>query len=187
MGRVVLSMSVSVDGYMSGPEGELDWHLVDDELHQHFNDELSAVSWFVDGRVTWQLMADFWPTADEVPGASGPMREFARIWRDKPKIVFSRTLEQAGWGTQIRREVDPAEARALADGSDGDVALGGADLAATWFRLGLVDEVRLYVHPVVLGAGVPLFQPGAQPLRFRSRATRTFGNGVVGLAYDVVR
>ncbi|MGH3784812.1 MAG: dihydrofolate reductase family protein [Pseudonocardiaceae bacterium] len=114
-------MSVSVDGFIEGPNRELDWHLVDDELHSHFNEQLSAMGAFLDGRVTYELMAEFWPTADTDPASSGPMVEFARIWRDMPKIVFSRTLERADWNTVIMRDVIVEEVMELKAQPGGDL------------------------------------------------------------------
>jgi dihydrofolate reductase len=183
MRKVVLMMSVSVDGFFEGPNRELDWQLVDDELHAHFNEQLAAMGAFLDGRVTYELMARFWPTADQDPASTGPMVEFARIWRDMPKLVFSRTLERADWNATVVREVVPEEVRRLKAQPGGDLALGGADLAATFMRHGLIDEYRLYVHPVVLGRGRPLFGPDAKvPLRLSG--THTFGSGVVLLRYQ---
>jgi dihydrofolate reductase len=183
MRKVVLMMSVSVDGFFEGPNRELDWQLVDDELHAHFNEQLAAMGAFLDGRVTYELMARFWPTADQDPASTGPMVEFARIWRDMPKLVFSRTLERADWNATVVREVVPEEVRRLKAQPGGDLALGGADLAATFMRHGLIDEYRLYVHPVVLGRGRPLFGPDAR-VRLRLTGTRTFGSGVVLLRYQ---
>ena len=91
MRKIILMMSVSLDGFIEGPDRELDWHMVDNELHSHFNEQLGAMGAFLDGRVTYELMAGFWPTADTDPSSTGPMVEFARIWRDMPKIVYSRT------------------------------------------------------------------------------------------------
>jgi dihydrofolate reductase len=105
MRRIVLMMSVSIDGFIEGPERQIDWHLVDDELHSHFNEELKTMGGFLTGRVTHELMAGFWPTADADPGSTAPMVEFAGIWRDMPKVVFSRTLERADWNTTIVRDV----------------------------------------------------------------------------------
>ena len=102
MRKIIMMMSVSLDGYIAGPNREIDWHQVDAELHAHFNEELAAMGMFLDGRITYQLMADFWPTADQDPAASKEIAEFARIWRDMPKIVYSRTLEQADWNTTVR-------------------------------------------------------------------------------------
>jgi dihydrofolate reductase len=184
MSRIILMMSVSLDGYMSGLAGELDWQTVDDELHQHFNDWLGAAGGFLDGRVTWELMAQVWPDADADPQAPGPVIEFARIWRDMPKVVFSRTLTEAGWNTLVAREVVPEQIRALAGAAGGDLVIGGADLAATFLRLDLIDEFRLYVHPVVLGIGRPLFGPASAPVRLTLTGTQTFSSGVVQLRYE---
>jgi dihydrofolate reductase len=183
MKKIVLWMSISVDGYFEGPDRDLNWHLVDDELHQDFNDRLATMSAFLDGRITYELMADFWPTADQDPSSSAPMAEFAGIWRDMPKIVYSRTLERADWNATVVREVVADDVHRLKAGPGGDLALGGADLAATFRRLDLIDEYRLYVHPVILGAGRPLFPASGQPTELRLVDTQRFGNGVVALHY----
>lgn len=184
MHKIVLMMSVSVDGYTEGPGREIDWHLVDDELHRHFNEVLDAMAGFISGRVTHELMVSFWPTADEDPTQPEPVREYARIWREKPKFVYSRTLETTDWNTTVIREVDPDEMAILKASHDGDLALGGADLAASFFAYDLVDEVRLYVHPVLLGHGTPLFPKADIRKTLHLIETRTFGNGVVLLHYE---
>lgn len=178
--KIVVAMSVSLDGFMEGPGSDLSWHRVDDELHRYFNEQLAGMSAFLDGRRSWELMAGYWPTADEDPDAGEPEREFARIWRDMPKIVYSRTLQEAGWNTTIVREVVADEVRALTEQPGGDLALGGANLARSFQELDLVDEYRLYVVPVALGAGTPMFQA---PVTLSLLDTRTFGNGVVELRY----
>jgi dihydrofolate reductase len=183
MRKIILAMSVSLDGYMAGPNGELDWQLVDEELHDHFNEQLRDMSAFLDGRVSYELMAAYWPTADEDPEASRPVREFAEIWREMPKIVYSRTLESAGWHATIAREVVPAEIEKLKAEPGGDMAIGGANLAATFLRHDLVDEIRLYVNPIVLGAGQPLFKPADKPINLHLADTHTFTSGVVLLHY----
>jgi dihydrofolate reductase len=189
MRKIVLWMSVSIDGFFEGPDRDISWHLVDEELHSHFNDELRRMGAFLGGRVTYELMAAFWPTADADPDAAAPVREFASIWRDMPKIVYSRTLAHADWNTTIRRDVVVEEIRALMAEPGGDLVVGGADLAATFRRLDLIDEYRLYVHPVLLGRGNPLFRdPLFRDADARSSLrlveTRMFGNGVVLLRYD---
>jgi dihydrofolate reductase len=183
MRKIVLMMSVSIDGFISGPNREIDWHLVDDELHSHFNEQLRAMGAFLDGRVTYELMAQFWPTADEDPANAGPVAEFSRIWREMPKIVYSTTLEKADWNTTIVRQVVSDEILELKAQPGGDLAVGGADLAASFRQLDLIDEYRLYVHPVVLGRGKPLFRPSDAPVNLQLVETRTFGNGVVLLRY----
>ncbi len=184
MRKVVLMMSVSLDGFIEGPNAEIDWHMVDDELHSHFNEQLGAMGAFVEGRVTYELMNKFWPTVDTDPASTGPMAQFARIWRDMPKIVFSRTLERADPNTTVVRELVPEDVRALKAQPGGDLALGGADLAAAFMAHDLIDEFRLYVHPVVIGRGKPLFQPSDTRTQLRLAESRTFGNGVVLLRYE---
>jgi len=106
--RIIFMMSVSLDGFMEGPDRELDWQRVDAELHGHFNEWLAAAGAFLDGRVTYELMAGFWPTADRDPAATPTMAEFARIWREMPKIVYSRSLDPGTLG--LTGTGDPAAA-----------------------------------------------------------------------------
>lgn len=181
MSNVVFHIGVSIDGFFEGPNREIDWHCVDEELHEHMNAVLARSGAFLQGRVTHQLMADHWPTADEQPDASPAEVEFADIWREMPKWVFSRTLQDDPWA-KVVPEVVPAEIEQLKAEVDGDIVIGGPDLAATFFRLGLVDEVRFYVHPVVLGTGRPAFL-GPPRLDLSLVESRAFGNGVVLLRY----
>ncbi|MGW2393055.1 dihydrofolate reductase family protein [Streptomyces lydicamycinicus] len=184
MRKIIVWLSVSLDGFIEGPDRELDWHLVDDELHRYVNDQLRQMGAFLSGRITHELMAGFWPTADADPAITGPMAEFAGIWRDMPKIVFSRTLEQAGgYHTTLMREVVPEEIMALKAQPGGDMTLGGADLAASFREHDLIDEYRLYVHPVILGRGTPLFRASDTRTGLELAGTRTFGSGVVLLHY----
>ncbi|MET9384894.1 dihydrofolate reductase family protein [Streptomyces sp. NPDC002928] len=184
MRNIVLMMSVSLDGYMEGPDRDISWHRVDDALHQHFNDLLRRMGAFLSGRVVHELMAGYWPTADAGPDVTAPMAEFAGIWRDKPKIVYSRTLTHADWNTTIVRDVVPEEVRALKEQPGGDLALSGANLAAEFLRHDLVDEFRVYVHPVLVGSGTPMFPQSPTTTALRHVETRTFGNGVVLLRYE---
>jgi len=182
--KIILMMSVSVDGFIEGPDRQIDWHLVDEELHSHFNEQLRTMGAFLDGRVTYELMAEFWPTADSDPSSTGPVAEFAGIWRDMPKIVFSRTLERADWNTTVVRDVVVEDIVALKAQPGGDLALGGADLAAAFMQHDLIDEYRLYVHPILIGRGKPLFRTSDAKTNLRLAETRTFGNGVVLLRYQ---
>ncbi len=136
-------MSVSFDGFIEGPDRELDWHMVDDELHSRFNDQLRAMGAFLHGRVTYELMVGFWPTTDTDASSTAPMVEFAGIWRDMPKIVYSRTLERAGWNTTIVRDLVVEEVMALKAQPGEDLALGGPDLAAAFMQHDLIDERML--------------------------------------------
>ncbi|MGP4002786.1 dihydrofolate reductase family protein [Streptomyces sp. 8N706] len=184
MRKIILMMSVSLDGYVEGPDRQIDWHRVDDELHSHFNEQLRTMGAFLSGRVTYELMADFWPTADADPSSTPLVVEFAGIWRDMPKIVFSRTLQRADWNTTIVRDVVVEEIMALKARPGGDLALGGADLAAAFREHDLIDEYRLYVHPVLIGRGKPLFPASDTTADLGLAGTRTFGNGVVLLRYE---
>ncbi|MDX3633803.1 dihydrofolate reductase family protein [Streptomyces europaeiscabiei] len=186
MRKIVLMMSVSLDGYMEGPNREIDSHLFDDELFTHFNDVLRDMGAFLGGRVTYELMADYWPTADRDPAAPSYVADFAAIWRTMPKLVFSRTLQRAEGHTTIVRDVVVEDIEALKAQDGGDLVVGGAELAAEFMRHDLVDEYRIYVHPVLLGAGKRLFPAAdtATPTGLRLIETRTFGNGVVLLRHE---
>jgi dihydrofolate reductase len=186
MRKVILWMSMSLDGFFEGPDHDISWHRMDDELHTHINDELAGMGAFLDGRVTFELMADYWPTADADPESPAPVARFAGIWRDMPKVVYSRTLQAAGWGATVVREVVAEDVQALKSQPGGDLVLGGANLAATFFELDLVDELRIYVHPVVVGAGRRPLPASERHLPLRLAESRTFGNGVVLLRYDVL-
>lgn len=187
MRKVVVHMMLSLDGFFEGPDHDLGWHRVDEELHAHFNEQLAGNSAFLEGRVTYELMESYWPTADQDPDAPPVMREFAGIWRSVPKVVFSRTLHQVGPNASLRAEVDPDEIRALKAQPGGDMTVGGADLAGAFRRLGLVDEYRLYVNPVVVGRGRRLFETADAPTDLELVETRPFGNGVVLLRHAVRR
>lgn len=187
MGRIILMMSVSLDGYFEGLDRNISWHRVDEELHRYFNEQCRTMGAFFDGRVTHELMTEYWPTADQNPNASEPEVEFADIWRKATKYVFSRTLKTAEWNTTVISDVVPEEIAELRAQAGGDIALGGANLAATFMRLGLVDEYHICVHPVVLGQGRPLFESPDVQLNLKLEGTRTFGNGVVLLRYSNAR
>jgi dihydrofolate reductase len=128
-------------------------------------------------------MADYWPTADEDPDAPRPVKEFAAIWRDVPKVVYSRTLETAGWNTRIVREIVPADIEAMKAEPGGDLFIGGAGVVDEYRRHGLIDEYRFYVVPVILGDGKPLFWKSEQRDGLSLIETKTFDNGVVMLHY----
>jgi dihydrofolate reductase len=184
MGRVMYSMSVSLDGFVETPSRSLDWVLVDDELHSFFNDEAPSNSAFLYGRRMYELMSAYWPTAESDPSATAPMREFAGIWRETPKIVFSRTLNAVDWNSRLVRDDPIAEVARLRAEPGFEMSVGGPTLASTLIANGLVDEYRLFVQPVVLGAGTRFFPPLADRIGLRLTETRTFGSGVVLLRYE---
>jgi hypothetical protein len=107
VGRLIYSMSVSHDGFVETPGRSVDWVQVDEELHSFFNDEAREMSAFLYGRRLYELMVDYWPTAENDPSTTPAMLEFARVWKDKPKVVFSRTLERVDWNSRADRRVPP--------------------------------------------------------------------------------
>lgn len=187
MGKIVMMMGLSLDGFFEGPNRELDWHQVDEEVHARFNHDLAQAGAFIDGRVTWEGMMEFWPEADQDPENPPVIREFAAIWRNANKYVVSTTLQEAGWGTKILREVVPKEIRAIADGLDGDLMLGGGQLSRTFIELDLVDQYLIILQPVVLGRGNRFFGEVDRQTPLRLVDNHTFSNGVVQLRYERVR
>src|SRR5437667_2948508 len=152
-------MMVSLDGFIARPGGELDWVLIDDELHSFVNDQARHLGGSLYGRRMWEVMAAFWPTADQDPKAPAYIVDFARIWQAMPKTVFSRTLDRVDGNARLVRMDVADEIRRIKTEPGVDLWIGGADIAATAIRRGLVDEYRLFVHQVVLGAGKPMFPP----------------------------
>jgi dihydrofolate reductase len=187
MAKVILFVSVSLDGFFEGPKKEIDWHMVSDEFLAHVDEVLKPAGGFLSGRVTYELMAGFWPTADTDPASTPHVKEFAPIWRDMPKVVYSRTLTSAGWNTTIAREVVRGEVEELKARARGDLVVGGGDLGAAFMRQDLIDEYRIYVHPIQIGEGKRLFPPLVEKVLLRLVETRTFGNGVVLLRYERLR
>jgi len=178
-------MSVSLDGFVETPSRSLDWVQIDEELHAFFNDEARAMSAFLYGRRLYELMTAYWPTAETDPAATPAMLEFARIWKDRPKIVFSRTLATVDWNSRLVRDGAAEEVARLKAQPGFDMSVGGPATAAPLLRAGLVDEIRLYVNPVILGAGTPFLPALADRIGLGLLETRTFGSGVVYLRYEV--
>lgn len=183
MSKIVLMMNISLDGYIEGPDHDISWHRVDEEMHQHFNGVVRQYDALLTGRRTYELMAGYWSTADADPNITPVGAEFARIWRGIPKVVYSRTLQWADWNATVVRDVVPEEVRALKERSLGDLGLGGARLAGEFLRLGLVDEYRIYVHPVIVGHGTRLFPQADLSASLHLLDSRSFGNGVEFLHY----
>ena len=184
MRKIILIMSVSLDGFFETVDRDISWHLVDDELLRHLNGQFRTMGAFMFGRVTHELMAGYWPAADQDPDISPELAEFARIWREMPKFVFSRTLTQANWNTTVIHDVVLEHVAELKSQPGGDITLSGANLASTFMRHGLIDEFRILVHPVVLGQGRPLFEAPDVRIDLRLEETRRFSNGVVLLHYS---
>ena len=184
MGKLIYSMSVSLDGFVDTATRSLDWVHVDEELHSHFNDMAREVSADLYGRRLYELMAGYWPTAETDPSAKPVEIEFARIWKATPKIVFSTTLERVEHNSRLVRGDAVEEVVRLKAQPGFDMSVGGPTLASTLMTAGLIDEYRLYVNPVILGAGTPFFPPLVGRVELKLLETRTFASGVVSLRYE---
>ena len=184
MRKVMYAMSASLDGFVEAADGDLSWSYPDEELHKYFNDLESTIDLHLYGRRLYENMAAYWPTADENPDAPEYEIEYARIWKTMPKIVFSKTLERVEWNSRLVREDIAGEVSRLKAMPGGAMSVGGTEIAASFMELGLIDEYRLYVHPVILGGGKPVFHALHDPIHLRLVETRTFGSGVVLLRYQ---
>lgn len=189
MSTLIYSMMVSLDGYIAAPDGSLGWADVDDELHSYVNQQDAQLAGYLMGRGVWQEMDGFWQTAGDDPAAPDYVREFAGIYRSKPKIVFSHTLDagQMSPGSILADTSAGVEAavRQTMDQHPGRWSVAGAELAAECLRLGLVDEVELYLHPVILGGGKPFFPRHERPQPMTFLGSHNFRSGVVHLRYDL--
>jgi dihydrofolate reductase len=185
MRKVIYALNVSLDGYIEDRNGSLDWSNPDEELHRHFNELESTIGLHLYGRGLYEIMSSFWPTADEDPSALPYEVEYARIWKSIPMVVFSRTLEQVGWNSRLVKEDIAGVVNELKQQPGKAMNVGGAGLAASFMQLGLIDEYRLYIHPVILGGGKPMFQQLPDQIDLNLVETHTFGSGVVLLRYQV--
>jgi len=183
MGKVVYALNVSLDGYAATTDGGLDWANVDEELHFWFNDRTRDAAAFVYGRRMYELMAGYWPGGETDPEATPAMREFARLWVPVPKFVVSTRLEDVDWNGELVRDAPATLVRRLRTTFDGEIQVGGPTLAASLIHANLVDEYRLLVHPVVLGAGLRFFPQLERQLDLRPIDRHRFASGVEYLAY----
>jgi dihydrofolate reductase len=182
VGKLIYSMSVSLDGFIAGPGGEIDWGAPDEELHRFHNERTRELGAHLLGRRLYETML-YWETADANPSAAEHELEFARIWKSLPRIVFSTTLEKVEGNARLATEDVGEEVARLKEESDDDIGVGGAGLAATLIELGLIDEYWLFVSPVVLGGGTPYFPAIEDRIDLELVETRTFGSRVVYLRY----
>ncbi|HUG15083.1 MAG TPA: dihydrofolate reductase family protein [Thermomicrobiales bacterium] len=187
MRKVIYSMLVSLDGYIEAPGHDISWTNPDEELHRHFNELERETDTHLFGRRMYETMAAYWPTADRDTSIPDYVAEYARLWRDTEKVVFSTTLERVEGNARLVRENVAEEVAALKRQPGGDMDLGGAGIAATFMQLDLIDEYRLYVHPVILGGGAPMLPAVDHRFDLRLSETRAFGSGVVMLRYERVR
>jgi dihydrofolate reductase len=184
MAKLIYSMGVSLDGFIAGPGGEIDWSAPDEELHRFHNEQAREVGAHFCGRRLYEVML-YWENADRTMEFGETEREFARIWQALPKVVFSRTLDEVEGNARLASGGVAEEVAALKERGGKDLAVGGAGLASTFIRLGLVDEYRLFVSPVVLGGGTPFFPPLEEKIDLELIETRSFASRVVYARYRV--
>jgi dihydrofolate reductase len=182
MPKLIYSMGVSLDGFIAGPDGDFSWSAPDAELHRFHNEQTRELGGHLLGRRLYETMV-YWETAEETPGS--PEHEFARMWRALPKVVFSRTLETVEGNARLAADGVAEEVARLKEQPGKDLAVGGADLASTCVKLGLVDEFRLFVNPAVVGGGTPFFPALEKRIDLELVETRTFGSRVVYVRYRV--
>ena len=184
MGRLIYSTQASLDGFIADRSGSFDWTEPDDEVHAFVNDSWRPIGTHLYGRRLYEVML-FWETVPDDDSVPPVQRDFGRVWRGAGKVVYSRTLDRvASARTTLERDFHPDAIRRLKAGSDADLLVGGADLAAAALRAGLVDEVRVFVFPVLVGGGRSAWGEDVQG-RLELREERRFGSGVVHLRYDV--
>ncbi len=186
MRKVIYSTMVSLDGFTEGPNRNLDWVIVDEELHSFINDQHREIDTFLFGRRMYEVMV-YWETADNDPSNPEYVLEFARIWKKIHKIVFSKPLDHVQGNARLSRGNIAEEIANLKAEPGKNMSVGGATIAATLRPLGLIDEYQLFVQPVVLGSGTPVFGTSDNKTNLRLIETRTFGSGVVMLDYQPVK
>ena len=183
MRRIFQFNMMTLDGFFAGPAGEIDWHNVDKEFNDFAVEQLKEIGALVFGRITYELMAGYWPKPSAVK--NDPI--VAERMNNLPKVVFSRTLNNVEWNNARLVKGDAhRELSRLKEGTGKDVAIfGSANLAAGLLEAGLIEELRVMVNPVILGTGMPLFPNADVRRRVKLLSSRTFRSGNVLLRYEV--
>jgi dihydrofolate reductase len=186
MAKLICTALTSLDGYVADEHGDFDWAAPDNDVHAFINDLERPIGTYLYGRRLYDVMV-FWETAAAQPNQPPVVLDYAKLWQAADKIVYSTTLETASSArTRIERTFDANAVQAMKDAADRDLSIGGPALAAHAFGAGLVDEVRLFVSPLIIGGGNP-FLPDRLRLNLQLLDERRFGNGVVYLQYRVSR
>ncbi|MET8852196.1 dihydrofolate reductase family protein [Amycolatopsis sp. NPDC004625] len=183
MREIVHMVHTSLDGCVEGPDGEFDWPVPGPELSAHSRQLSARCGEFAYGRRVWDMMSAYWPDAESISDDPHDLA-FAPVWRETPKVVFSRTLEKADWNTRVvGGDLGEAVASLKAEPGDDLLLMGGAELAAELTARGLIDEYQVFVHPVVLGGGKRPFAEGTARLGLTLAQSRIFDDQVVLLRY----
>ena len=187
MRSVTYSMGASLDGYIVGPDGGFDWTSPDPNVFRFWIDEIRGVGVHLLGRRLYETML-YWETAEQDPSIGEAELEWAGLWNPLPKVVFSTTLSAVQGNARLASgSVADEIERLRAEPGEGEIAIGGATLAAEAAASGLIDEYRVIVHPVLVGGGRSYFPQGERQVDLELVETRTFGSGVVFLHYRVKR
>ncbi|MEU1299505.1 dihydrofolate reductase family protein [Streptomyces shenzhenensis] len=187
MRSVTYSMNVSLDGYIVGPDGGLNWTPPDEEIFRSWIDEIREVGVHLLGRRLYETML-YWETAEQDLSLDDSQLEWIAIWNPLPKVVFSNTLSAVQGNARLASGGLAEEIEQLrAEPGEGNIAIGGATLAAEAAALGLIDEYRARVYPVLLGGGIPFFPRRERRVDLDLVETRTFSSKVVYLRYHVTR
>ena len=182
MGILIYSALASLDGYIEDRRGNFDWAAPDEEVHSFVNDLERTVGTYLYGRRMYETMV-YWETAAAISDQPSVVRDFTTMWRAAEKIVYSRSLEGVSSArTRIERDFDPGTIRRMKAAADADTTVGGADLAGQAIAAGVVDELQLFVIPVLVGGG-KRWLPDEARLDLELLETRDFSSGVVFLRY----
>ena len=187
MRKVTYSMNVSLDGYIVGPDGNFDWSAPDDEVFRFWIDDIREVGVHLLGRRLYETML-YWETADQNRSFDDAELEWAALWNPLPKVVFSTTLSEVQGNARLASGGLAEEIERLrAEPGEGDIAIGGATLAAEASALGLIDEFQMMVYPVLVGGGLPFFPRSERRVDLEFVDSRTFKSGVVYFRHRVAR
>ena len=184
MGKLIYAANISLDGYVEDEAGTLDWSVPDDEVHAFWNEHERQIGTSLYGRRMYETMR-VWDNDDWLATEPAVVREYAEVWRDADKVVYSTTLEAVSTArTRIERQFEPEAVRQLKETSSTDLSIGGAAIGAEAFRHGLVDECVLLLCPVLVGGGKPAL-PRRLRLDLKLLDHRRFDNGVIYVRYAV--
>jgi len=186
MRKLISFMHVSLDGFVAGPNGEMDWIIMDEEIFQDAIDLAATTDMALYGRTTYQMMESYWPTVLSNSLSTELERHHAEWVENIHKIVFSKTLKKAEWNnTRLIRENIAEKISELKQHSGKSMMIfGSLKLTHSFMQMDLIDEYRINVNPIVLGKGIPLFKNIQQRIDLKLLKTKKFASGVIGFLYE---
>jgi dihydrofolate reductase len=189
MRKIISFMHISLDGFVAGPNGEMDWIKVDEEIFDHVGKRIGESDTALYGRVTYQMMESYWPTAGDEPGASKHDIDHSAWYKKAHKVVLSQTMKGADLpNTTIISDHLADSIHEITQQADSDILLFGSPTAThALIQLGLIDGYWLFVNPIILGEGIPLFTNIKDKTKLKLLSTQQFTSGVTALDYVVDR